>query len=750
MPLIPPRLDDRSFDGLVAELLARIPAHTPEWTNPRVGDPGRTLIELFAWLADTILYRANLVPERQRLVFLKLLGIQLRPALPARGIVTVAFADEAERVPRTLRVGARVQGPPTFETQGELTVLPLAAQVFVKRKLDEGQKAELLPVIRELTGLYRALASTRDDAADPSPYTATPLFTSSPPPAAGFDFVASTVDQALWYALLAASPEAVAPLRTALREGQEGRPFRLNVGVVPTTAPIEAGGELPRRRPIAHVWEITTAETQAGLPVFRGLDVTADSSGGLTRNGVVQLALSVGSLGAPTNDPRQDPLAGVRDQSPPRIDDPAVAARIVAWLRLRPVERLNSLGLTWTGINAVEVVGSRTFRGLVVGQGDGTAQQTLQLPALAIDPTSLVLHVEEGERGYQPWQLVEDTSAFGRDARVYTLDAEAGTVRFGDGVRGRLPDAGARVRVFEMRAGGGVEGNLPSGTLKSISAEAPSGAPIAATFTIAQPLATRGGVAAETLAEAEARIPAVLRHRNRAVTKDDYVALAASTPGLRVGRVEVLPRFKPQQRRSDVVGALTVMVVPASSSSDAQPPAPRADRPFLEAVHGWLDERRTIGTELYVVGTEYVPIGVSVGVDVREGFAQEETLSAVRLSLRAFLWPLAPGGARGSGWDLGATVLAGQLEVAVARVPGVSLVRGVRVFERAGSEWQPAAMLGAGSQGVRLERWQLPELLSVVAVIGAEPPQDLRGVPSPFRGEGSGSGISIPVVPEVC
>ena len=50
---------------LVAELLARIPAHTPGG-QPRVGDPGRTLIELFAFLGDALLYRANQVPERQR------------------------------------------------------------------------------------------------------------------------------------------------------------------------------------------------------------------------------------------------------------------------------------------------------------------------------------------------------------------------------------------------------------------------------------------------------------------------------------------------------------------------------------------------------------------------------------------------------------------------------------------------------------------------------------------------------------
>ena len=69
MAIVPPRLDDRGFDDLVEELLSRVPAHTPEWV-PQAGDPGRTMLELFAWLADTILYRANLVPERQRLAFL--------------------------------------------------------------------------------------------------------------------------------------------------------------------------------------------------------------------------------------------------------------------------------------------------------------------------------------------------------------------------------------------------------------------------------------------------------------------------------------------------------------------------------------------------------------------------------------------------------------------------------------------------------------------------------------------------------
>lgn len=41
-----------------------LPAHTPEWTNHNEGDPGVTMLQLFAFLTESLLYRANLVPER--------------------------------------------------------------------------------------------------------------------------------------------------------------------------------------------------------------------------------------------------------------------------------------------------------------------------------------------------------------------------------------------------------------------------------------------------------------------------------------------------------------------------------------------------------------------------------------------------------------------------------------------------------------------------------------------------------------
>lgn len=745
MPFNPPRLDDRNFEGLLTDLVQRIPAHTPEWTNPRVGDPGYTLLELFAWLADTILYRANLIPERQRLVFLKLLGIQQRSAIPARGMVALKFAREDASTPVLLRSGATVTGPVAFETLSELHLLPVHVRAYAKTRLSAEETTAMGPLISDLEDLYKELLGRNDDGRAVA-YTTMPAFAEGAVDD-GFDFVERSVDHALWFALLSAENADPSALASLLLAGNAGSPWIVNIGWSPAVTNVDPLDELPARKPIGHVWEVMTNEVIEGEHTFRALDVVSDTTLGLTRDGVLRLALSAGSFGVPSTDLNQNPVAGVGKNSPPRIDDPNTSRRIVAWLRLRPTERIQTLPVAWVGANALEIEQTRAIGPVVVASSDGSADQVVSLSATSVIPDSLDLQVEEGSAGYQTWQRVDDVAAFGRDARVYSLDSEAGSARFGNGVQGRVPTAGARIRVRALRAGGGAQGNLPAGSLKSIRAFTPQGALVVETMKVLQPQATRGGTDAESLVQAEQRIPASLRHRNRAVTQDDYVNLAAVVPGLRVGRVEVLARFKPQQRRQDVPGVVSVMVLPTRPTATFEAPAPRPDRPFLEATHAWLEKRRSLGTELYVIGAEYVPVGVSVGVDIRPGYDIEVTLANVRKALRVFLWALPPGGPLGRGWELGAALAAGQLEVAAARVRGVSSVRGLNLFTRGARDWQLLHARRAEGAQLTLSPWQLPELLGVVAVNGAAP-TDLRGLPNPF--DGGDASFAIPVVPEVC
>src|SRR5262249_50815616 len=158
------------------------------------------------------------------------------------------------------------------------------------------------------------------------------------------------------------------------------------------------------------------------------LRMTADGTAGLTRAGVIRLELpGKENLGAPTNDVLKQVQAGVGDR-PPRIDDTAVAARLVTWVRLRPDPRQPRAvlpALAGAGVNAVAIEQRRSFGRQAIGSGSGASDQEFGLGVTSVDPVTLAIEVEE-EEGMRPWRQVPDTMTASRDDRVYSLDAEAG------------------------------------------------------------------------------------------------------------------------------------------------------------------------------------------------------------------------------------------------------------------------------------------------------------------------------------
>ena len=132
MPLAPPILDKRRYQELLAEALARIPVHTPEWTNFGPADPGVTLLETFAFLTENLLYVANQTPERNRRKFLALLGIPLLPGSAARGLVTLAN-DTGPLAIATIPAGLEVRaGDIPFRTERTVDVVPVEGRCYLK------------------------------------------------------------------------------------------------------------------------------------------------------------------------------------------------------------------------------------------------------------------------------------------------------------------------------------------------------------------------------------------------------------------------------------------------------------------------------------------------------------------------------------------------------------------------------------------------------------------------------------------
>ena len=100
MPLELPNLDDRNYDDLVQEALSIIPTYAPDWTNYNPSDPGITLIELFAYLSEMLLYRLNRVTDQNLVSFLKLLnGSNWQPS----GTNSQALASDLRRTIQKMR-----------------------------------------------------------------------------------------------------------------------------------------------------------------------------------------------------------------------------------------------------------------------------------------------------------------------------------------------------------------------------------------------------------------------------------------------------------------------------------------------------------------------------------------------------------------------------------------------------------------------------------------------------------------------
>ena len=71
MPIRRPDTDTRGYQQLFDEALRRLPAHSPQWTDINQSDPGVSLVQLFAWIADTLGDRFGGIPESHRAILRK-------------------------------------------------------------------------------------------------------------------------------------------------------------------------------------------------------------------------------------------------------------------------------------------------------------------------------------------------------------------------------------------------------------------------------------------------------------------------------------------------------------------------------------------------------------------------------------------------------------------------------------------------------------------------------------------------------
>jgi predicted phage baseplate assembly protein len=333
---------------------------------------------------------------------------------------------------------------------------------------------------------------------------------------------------------------------------------------------------------------------------------------------------------------------------------------------------------------------------------------------------------------------------------AFLLDAEAGQITFGDGAHGARPPELAIVRADYDYSVGSL-GNVGVSTINT-SPVLPQG------FSVDNPIRTWGGADAETASDGEKQISRYLQHRDRLVTAYDFTAITLRTPGVQIGRVEVLPNFHPDLSSGsggDAAGVITLMLIPEYDPVNPKAPSPAND--FLNTVCAYLDTRRLITSEIFLRGPEYVGIWISIGIQVLPGASAGPVYNAVKAQIQSFLAPTAGGVQQlpddpstlfnapqtqaANGWPLGKSVIALEIMAQAGRVAGVDYVQPVLLAQN-----------GAAAAQIDIEGLQLPQILGI-SVVGGDPIgiDALRGnVAAPSTGAAAGPAAQVPVIPQEC
>ncbi|MGH3157370.1 MAG: putative baseplate assembly protein, partial [Streptosporangiaceae bacterium] len=507
MPLPVPNLDDRRFQDLVDDAKRLVQRHCPEWSDHNVSDPGVTLIETFAYMTDQLLYRLNRVPDRLYLTFLDLIGLRMLPPTPASAPVTFWLTAPAV-TPVTISAATRVstirapgQEPIEFATADDLVLPPRTLRLV---------RTDVLPDDEP----------QRDTADQTQRLTAgAPFPAFKDPPGPG---------DALLIGLDDPAP------RCAIRLSFDVR--------------IEGVGVNPERAPLA--WEAWTGQD------WEICEITSDETGGLNKSGSVIVHVPASHEASVVDGDRAGWLRA-RVTEPEEGQPPYTSSPVVHGLTACTV------GGTVTAVHGELVEGED------LGVSEGVPRQSWRLSRAPVLTGAVEPIVEtSSEEGWQEWSQVGDFAESSPHDRHFVIDAHCGLVLFGPAVRepcgsmrqyGAVPPAGASVRIRKYAIGGGGKGNVTTGTVRNLR----SSVPFVATVENLHP--AQGGVDGETLEEAKARGPLLLRSRGRAVTAEDYEAFARLVAP-EVARVRCVPAGE-----DDVTaGAVRVLIVPAAASEDGR------------------------------------------------------------------------------------------------------------------------------------------------------------------------------------
>lgn len=164
----------------------------------------------------------------------------------------------------------------------------------------------------------------------------------------------------------------------------------------------------------------------------------------------------------------------------------------------------------------------------VVSTGEQGQKFSIQARDILESPIRIVVAYGDNSQIWTP--IYEPIERYGPNDKVVEVNfyEDIVTFRFGDGITGTIPEAGAEITFF-CREGGGVRGRIGVGlidTVRQLIPAPPINTPTTVRFRNITP--SNGGTDKETLAQAKRRAPREFAMQRSIVTADDYAQAAQS------------------------------------------------------------------------------------------------------------------------------------------------------------------------------------------------------------------------------
>ncbi|OPY75284.1 MAG: Baseplate J-like protein [Syntrophorhabdus sp. PtaU1.Bin050] len=222
----------------------------------------------------------------------------------------------------------------------------------------------------------------------------------------------------------------------------------------------------------------------------------------------------------------------------------------------------------------------------------------------------------------EPWTL-QETLAFSRAGQqeavqkdyVIEIDEDdRATIIFGDGDFGAIPPAGADIYAT-YRIGGGLKGNVLANTIQTI-VDAPQLTAIGAR--VNNPGPATGGSERESIEHAVMHAPGVFRSLKRAVTAEDYEALALNYKG--VGKVRA---------EAGNWNRVKLFVAPDGGGSVSDI--------LRKNLLAYFEDKRPLTTIIEIADVDYVKIFITAKLAIERYYIQENVREKVRKAVKDLL-----------------------------------------------------------------------------------------------------------------